>query len=104
MDISAWIGPVIIAAVVSFLGGVVTLLLTHRQTIKLEGRRREERIRDVQTALRAEIRSNWLRLGAVKPEEHGKMVIAKMLEGGAEDLSLRHSCHATGLHQCSPRS
>jgi|SRR5581483_11608527 len=48
--------------IVGIVGVLIGILLTNALTMVLEWRRRRERIRDVQTSLRAEIRSHWLRL------------------------------------------
>lgn len=58
-----WIGPVIIAAAVSGVISVVGWFVTSWQAIRLEHRRRKERVHDFQVALRAEIASD--RLGFV---------------------------------------
>lgn len=58
----AWIGPAIVAAVISSLVTVIGWWLNHRHEQHMDAARRQERIRDVQTALRAEIRSHRHRL------------------------------------------
>jgi hypothetical protein len=52
-----WIGPAIIAAVISSLIGVLGLYVNAWLTIRLERTRRREKVRDVQIALLAEIRA-----------------------------------------------
>ncbi|MPT24813.1 MAG: hypothetical protein E2577_18590 [Starkeya sp.] len=59
---NAWIGPAIVAAVISSLVTIIGWWLNHRHEQNREAARRQERIRDVQTALRAEIRSHRHRL------------------------------------------
>lgn len=58
---SPWIGSVIVA-IGSLLGIALGWIVTQRQQVRREAASRGERIRDVQTALRAEIRSyrRWL--------------------------------------------
>jgi hypothetical protein len=51
------VGPAIVAAVISGLVSLVVVQLNFRQSRKAERLRREEKIRDFQIALRAEIRS-----------------------------------------------
>lgn len=58
-----WVGPVIVAAAVSGFMSVVGWFVTSWQAIRLEHRRRKERVHDFQVALRAEIASD--RLGFV---------------------------------------
>ena len=55
---AAWIGPAIVVAVISALVTAAGWLVAHRQTMRAEALRRRERVVDVQTALRAEIRSH----------------------------------------------
>ncbi|MDN2568112.1 hypothetical protein N1F89_17950 [Aquibium sp. A9E412] len=54
---SAWIGPAIVAAVISSLISALGWFVNYHINIRLEGRRRREKIRDFQIGLRAEIRS-----------------------------------------------
>ena len=60
---SAWIGPVVAASVISSLITVLGWIVNWRITRRREGERRQERIIDVQTALLAEIRSTAHTLG-----------------------------------------
>ncbi|PSJ56009.1 hypothetical protein [Kumtagia ephedrae] len=53
----AWIGPAIVAAVISGLVSLVLVQLNVRQSRRTEQIRRDEKIRDFQIALRAEIRA-----------------------------------------------
>jgi hypothetical protein len=66
---SAWIGPAIIAAVISAIVTAAGWYVTHRSGRQLETDRRRERILDVQTALRAEIRSHQHRLALFATQE-----------------------------------
>lgn len=58
----AWVGPAIVAAVISGLVSLIVVQLNFRQERKIERLRREEKIRDFQIALRAEIRSELANL------------------------------------------
>lgn len=58
----AWVGPAIVAAVISGLVSLIVVQLNFAQGRKVERRRREEKIRDFQIALRAEIRSELANL------------------------------------------
>ncbi len=62
MPLAAWIGPAIVAAFISSLVTVLGWWVSGQQERRRERIRREERIIDVQTALRAEIRSHRNRL------------------------------------------
>jgi hypothetical protein len=54
---NSWIGPALIAAVISSLVTAVGWLVNYRTSLGLEKERRLEKVRDFQIALRAEIRS-----------------------------------------------
>lgn len=54
----AWVGPAIIAAVVSGFVSAAGWFVTSWQAIRLERRRRAEKVRDFQVALRAEVASD----------------------------------------------
>jgi hypothetical protein len=71
--ISAWVGPAIVAAVISAIVTAFGWYASHASARRLEAARRSERIQDVQTALRAEIRSQRqrLRLFAEQQEKSG---------------------------------
>jgi hypothetical protein len=58
----AWVGPAIVAAVISGLVSLIVVQLNFRQERKIERLRRDEKIRDFQIALRAEIRSELTNL------------------------------------------
>ena len=53
----AWVGPAIVAAVISGLVSLILVQLNFRQGRRLEQARRDEKVRDFQIAIRAEIRS-----------------------------------------------
>ena len=55
--LEAWVGPAIVAAFISGLVSLIVVQLNFRQERKADRLRREEKIRDFQIALRAEIRS-----------------------------------------------
>jgi hypothetical protein len=52
-----WVGPVVTATLISSFIAAIGWYVSWRSSNAIEGRRRAERIRDVQTALLAEIRS-----------------------------------------------
>ena len=54
---NTWIGPAIVAAVISSLVTAIGWLVNYRTSLGLEKERRLEKVRDFQIALRAEIRS-----------------------------------------------
>ncbi len=54
---NAWIGPAIVAAVISSIVSAFGWYVSWRTTVGLEKLRRAEKVRDFQIALRAEIRS-----------------------------------------------
>lgn len=58
----AWIGPAIIAALVSASVSAMGWIVTFRATLRLEQLRRDEKVNDFQVALRAEIESDLLNL------------------------------------------
>ena len=55
-----WVGPAIVAAIVSGLINAAGWFVTFRQSRRLEQLRRDERIHDFQVAIRAEIASDLL--------------------------------------------
>lgn len=57
-----WIGPAIVAAVISGLISLIVVQMNFQQERKAERQRRIEKIRDFRIALRAEIRSELLNL------------------------------------------
>jgi hypothetical protein len=75
---SAWIGPAIIAAVISSLVTVIGWMVAHERDRRTEITRRRERIRDYQTALRAEIRSHRARLARLDLSEHSHLIATKI--------------------------
>jgi len=58
----SWIGPAIIAAVVSGIVSAVGWFVASWQAMRFERRRRDEKVRDFQVALRAEIASDLLNM------------------------------------------
>ena len=71
-----WVGPAIIAAVISSAIGVFGLYVNAWLTIRLERSRRRERIRDVQIALLSEIRADIHNLKFFDLDENLAMVTA----------------------------
>jgi hypothetical protein len=61
----AWIGPAIVAALVSAIVSAIGWFVTFRATVRLEQLRRDEKVHDFQVALRAEIDSDALTLVVV---------------------------------------
>ncbi len=57
-----WIGPAIVAALVSATVSAIGWLVTFRATLRLEQLRRDEKVHDFQVALRAEISSDLLNM------------------------------------------
>lgn len=70
--IAAWIGPAIVAAVISALVTGMGWFVSERQAVKREAGRRRERVIDMQTALLAEIRASRYRLENLS--DHGAMI------------------------------
>ena len=66
-----WIGPAVVATAVSAAVTVIGWYVSHQREGSAELRRRQERVSDVQTALRAEIRSYRARAAAVDLDAHG---------------------------------
>ncbi|MCQ8780966.1 hypothetical protein [Mangrovibrevibacter kandeliae] len=64
-----WLGPAVTAAVISSLIAAIGWYVSWRTANGLERRRRRERVRDVQTALLAEIRSMVFHLGQYDPAQ-----------------------------------
>jgi hypothetical protein len=58
----AWVGPAIVAAVISGLVSLIVVQLNFRGARKADRLRRAEKVRDIQIALRAEIRSELMNL------------------------------------------
>ena len=54
---NAWIGPAIVAAVISSVVSAFGWYVSYRTSVGLDRHRRREKVRDFQVALRAEIRS-----------------------------------------------
>ena len=65
-------------ALVGLLGVVLGVILSNSAVRLLDAMRRRERVRDVQTALRAEIRSDLNRLGGIDRVEHLDAVIERI--------------------------
>jgi|GEM_PF-1211206 len=61
----AWIGPAIVAALVSGIVSMLGWVVTFRATLRLEPMRRAEKVHDMQVAVRAEIQSDLINLKVV---------------------------------------
>ncbi len=75
---SAWIGPAIIAAVISSIATAIGWFITIQRDKRKDAEQRTERVEDVQRALRAEIRSNHARLASIDFDHYAKTVAAKI--------------------------
>ena len=60
-----WLGPVLVAAMVSGLVNILGWFVTFRSTRRLDAVRREEKVHDFQVALRAEIASDLLNMEVI---------------------------------------
>lgn len=67
---AAWLGPAIIAALISGSISLIGLYLGGWIAIRHERRRRREKVRDFQIALRAEIRSELHNLASIDFDKH----------------------------------
>jgi hypothetical protein len=79
---AAWIGPAIVAALISGLISLIGLYLGGWISIRHERRRRTEKVRDFQIALRAEIRSELHNLLSIDFDRH------------YEEIRSRYAAHA----------
>ena len=77
---SAWIGPAIIAALISSIVTVIGWMVAHERDRRTDAARRRERIRDYQIALRAEIRNHRARFASLDLAEHSNRIAAKIEE------------------------
>jgi hypothetical protein len=75
----AWIGPAIVAAAVSGVVSALGWFVTGWQSLRLEERRRAEKVNDFQVALRAEIESELQHLAATDRKELLVSVTERML-------------------------
>jgi hypothetical protein len=76
--VASWIGPALVAAIVSALVTMAGWLVSHQRDLRVDARRRRERVVDLQTALRAEIRSRRQRFAAIDLAKHGTDTVARM--------------------------
>ncbi len=67
------------AALIAIVGAVVGILLSNGIKLVLDARGRAERVRDIQTALRAEMRSHRQTLEVFLDEQRGANVIAQIM-------------------------
>jgi hypothetical protein len=84
VNMTAWIRPAIIAAVISSLVTALGWYVAHLQDVRKETARWRERIADVQTALLAEIRANRHRLSQIDLRTHAELFAERIKAGGAE--------------------
>lgn len=85
----ALIGPAIVAAAIAALVSAIGWYVTHKQAEIMEKKRRDERIRDVQTALRAEIRSFYFRFEGLDLDTYADGITRKILssDGNGESFT-----------------
>jgi hypothetical protein len=80
MEPALWIGPVIVAAAISSLVTVIGWFVSHHTERRSDAARREEKIRDVQTALLAEIAGNRAQYADIDLDAHAAEVQARLLQ------------------------
>ena len=73
---NSWLGPAIIAAIISSIVTAFGWLVNYRTSLGIEKERRKEKVRDFQIALRAEIRSELHHLN-----EENLLADLKVIEG-----------------------
>jgi prepilin signal peptidase PulO-like enzyme (type II secretory pathway) len=74
-------------AIVGVIGAFIGILLSNLATVLLEIRRRRERIKDVQTSLRAEIRSHWHRLAPpIELDDRAEIIVSRIREASERGL------------------
>ena len=66
----AFLTPVLVGAILTTIGGAIGWFVTYRNTLRLERSRRQEKVRDFQIALRAEIASELISLEVADLDEH----------------------------------
>ncbi len=77
MSFELWLGPVIVAAIVSGLVNAAGWFVTFRQSRRLEQLRRDEKVNDFQVALRAEIASDLLSMSVFDRDDLLRVVREK---------------------------
>lgn len=90
-----WIGPAIIAALVSAIVSVLGWIVTSRQAVSLERRRRTEKVHDFQVALRAEIASDRLALIVVDHQAFLAEIRSRYAADPAFSVVVPHSASNT---------
>ncbi|MGV3548417.1 hypothetical protein [Rhizobium sp.] len=90
-----WIGPAIIAALISGLVSLLGLYLGGWIAIRQQRRLRREKVRDFQIALRAEIRSELHNLAAIDFDGHLAEIAARY--AASTDYSVFPSFPARGI-------
>ncbi len=77
---AAWVGPAIVAALISGSISLIGLYLGGWIAIRHERRRRKEKVRDFQIALRAEIRSELHNLLSIDFDKHFQEITSRYAE------------------------
>jgi len=77
----AWVAPAVIAAVIASAITAVGWIVTHFRETRAAKSRRLERVRDVQTALRAEIRSFYFRFAGLDFDAYAQSIVDNILAG-----------------------
>ena len=65
-----WVGPAVTATIISSLIAITGWYVALRTSLRLDRTRREEKVRDVQTAVLAEIESNQSRFAIIDLDAH----------------------------------
>ncbi len=73
-----WLGPAVTAAVIAALVTITGWIVTQRNVLRLDRERRAEKVRDVQIAITAEIRSNISRHLDVDLDAHLAAMLARL--------------------------
>lgn len=90
-----WVGPAIVAAVVSGLINALGWFVTFRQSRRLEQLRRDEKVHDFQVALRAEIASDLLGLSVFDHAEVLSTVSRQYVEDKGFSVLVPHMASNT---------
>jgi hypothetical protein len=65
-------------AVVGVFGALIGILISNGLALLLDIRRRREKVKDVQTSLRAEMRTHWRRLEPLEMDARAALILARM--------------------------
>ncbi len=85
-----WIGPAIIAAIVSGVISVAGWFVNSWQVRRLEQLRRDEKVHDFQVALEAEIRSDYVAMSVIDRAAHLQDVAAHYAEDRTYSIAVPH--------------